>query len=178
MHLFISFLSGITLFYLFDYFPLSSVLIFAAFSLCALLKKKAFLLPVLIIGIIYALIRAAPHDLPQNIWNKELVVTGHHAESVLDPNSGRQIDELKNADIKIFSDKEVAYSHTYELFIKTARDRTRRNPGGFKKPGIYASLISLEVLRNQEYTRRLFLFQKESRHPLHLLIRSMDTGTA
>jgi competence protein ComEC len=160
MHLFISFLSGITLFYLFDYFPLSSVLIFAAFSLCALLKKKAFLLPVLIIGIIYALIRAAPHDLPQNIWNKELVVTGQfhpvraaaqrqnsillsfHAESVLDPNSGREIDELKNADITIFSDREVAYSHTYELFIKTARDRTRRNPGGFKKPGIYASLIS------------------------------------
>ncbi|UCE79638.1 MAG: DNA internalization-related competence protein ComEC/Rec2 [Nitrospiraceae bacterium] len=160
MLLFISFLAGVTLFYLFDYFPVSTMLIFVAFSSYVLLTRRIFFLPVLILGLIYPFMRGVPADHPPEIWNKELVAIGQfhpvpataqrqgntaltfHAESVLDPASGTEIDTLKNAEIMIFFDKEVTDNHTYELFIKTVRDRTRRNPGGFKTAKIYASVIS------------------------------------
>jgi competence protein ComEC len=160
MILFISFLTGISLVYLFDYFPYSSVMLLIAASSYFLLKKRAFFLPVLILGLIYPLIRGVPADHPHDIWNKELVVTGEfkpespsavphdnplqafHVAYAFDPDSGTEIDTLKNTEIMIFFDREVTYNYSYELFIKTVRDRTRRNPGGFKTAKIYASVIS------------------------------------
>ncbi len=160
MLLFISFLTGVSLVYLFDYFPYSSVMLLIAVSSYLLLKKRAFFLPVLILGLIYPFIRGVPADHPHDIWNKELVVTGEfkpespsavprdnplqafHVAYAFDPDSGTEIDTLKNTEIMIFFDREVTYNYSYKLFLKTVRDRTRRNPGGFKTAKIYASVIS------------------------------------
>lgn len=160
MLLFILFLSGVALCYLFDYFPVTTVLILSACSLYFVVTRRLVLLPVLILGLLYAFVRGVPTDYPQDIWNQELVATGQfhpdlvsaqrdkksvftfRAESVLHPDSGTEIDKLKNTEIMIFSDRDVAYNRTYELFIKTVRDRTRKNPGSFKTAKIYASVIS------------------------------------
>ncbi len=159
MKLFISFLSGTLLFYLFQYFPFSSIAIFIAVSAYLFFKRNALLIPVIAIGILYAFIRFSPVNDSGEFYNRELLVTGRFihevsavqsdsniqtfiVNSAFDPGSGEEIEELHNQEIKIFSDFKADRETGYKLFLKTGKNMTRLNPGGIKKSRLYARIIA------------------------------------
>ncbi|HXX56637.1 MAG TPA: hypothetical protein VEI96_01395 [Thermodesulfovibrionales bacterium] len=60
MYLFLSFLSGVALFPLFRFFPISTIIIAVAAAAFLFLTKRPLLLPVIVIGFLYAMFRYSP----------------------------------------------------------------------------------------------------------------------
>ncbi len=159
MPFFISFLCGVILFYLFNYFPFSSLLLFVVFSASAIFRRKAFLVAVLVIGIFYAFLRFSPLDYPADVWNSGLRVTGRFLTQptavrpgtdirtfainrAFDPESGVEIMELRNREMGVFSDYNIGNDAAYELLLKTGGNSARLNPGTMKSARLYGSVIA------------------------------------
>ena len=147
MLIFIAFLYGTALFYLFRFFPLSGVVLFIAAAVYTVLGKKVLLLPVIVLGISCAFLRFPPQQDPYGLINKEIRVTGSFApggkvvrpgtrlepfviDTALDEVSGEEMPELGDSEIDLFSDFEADTADRYELLLKTGKDKTRLNPGG------------------------------------------------
>ncbi|MEC4675741.1 MAG: DNA internalization-related competence protein ComEC/Rec2 [Nitrospirota bacterium] len=167
MPFFISFLCGVILFYLFNYFPFSSLILFVIFSASVIFRGKAFLVAVLAIGIFYAFLRFSPLDYPAGAWNRELRVTGRFLTQptavtsgtgirtfainrAFDPESGAEIRELRDREMGVFSDYNAGNDDAYELLLKTGGNTARLNPGAMKSARLYGSVIAARPGKTKE----------------------------
>ena len=188
MLFFLSFLSGVTLFYSFLYFPYSSGFIFLLSSLWLTIKKRFIFILLILLGIAFAFLRYEPLKDMSYIGGREFVVKGifesHPVKSdsdmfkqaftirsALDMKAGEMMDDLAGREIMLFSDKEFDLSTEYEIAIKFLKDRTRLNPGMWNSEDIYANLLDVKDFKNrgisigsmiQELRYRLDRFIKEN----------------
>lgn len=161
MLFFISFLSGVLLFYLFNYFPFSSIALFISASAYLFVKRKYLLIPVIIVGAAYGFIRLSPGTASSEIWNKELRVTGRFIQKInpsntgkaieafqvdtaVDEETGEEIESLHDEDIGVISDIQADYDERYELLLKTGSDRARFGPGELPVGRLYGTVISYD----------------------------------
>ena len=188
MLFFLSFLSGVTLFYSFLYFPFSSGFIFLLSSLWLTIKKRFIFILLILLGIAFAFLRYEPLKDMSYIGGREFVVKGifesHPVKSdsdmfkqaftirsALDMKAGEMMDDLAGREIMLFSDKKFDLSTEYEIAIKFLKDRTRLNPGMWNSEDIYANLLDVIDFKNrgisigsmiQELRYRLDRFIKEN----------------
>jgi competence protein ComEC len=164
MAFFLSFLSGVIVFYLSQYFLFTAILIFAVSLLFLILKKKYLLIPVIAFGIFYAFFRYGTEQdfsftrgkelLVSGVFDSEPVITssgnfmqGFHVDSAMDTDTGESLEELDDAVIKIISNSKFDIGSKYELIIEAGKDKTRFNPGRIKSNDFYAYLKEINNLR-------------------------------
>lgn len=121
MTVFVAFIVGTMLFSLFRFFPLSSILFFAAAIIFIGAKKMYVLLLIIPLGFLYSATRFSPDVQSIDVWKKELKLTGRFApkssvpsagssvktfdiETAADDESGSEIDDLHDKDINIYTD--------------------------------------------------------------------------
>jgi competence protein ComEC len=161
MQLPLSFLSGALLFSLFRYFPFSTVMLFVFAA--AVLAWKRKILPVLfiVLGVFYAFSRYSPPEGMPDILHKELRATGHFTQGNIakvtgsdiqnfavdaawDEESGEELEGLDDMEIGLQADFAVDYDDSYELLLKTGKDRRRLNPGQQGRSRLFGEIISAE----------------------------------
>ncbi|MFZ6016417.1 MAG: DNA internalization-related competence protein ComEC/Rec2 [Nitrospirota bacterium] len=166
MVFFLSFLTGIVLFYSFQYFPFSTIFAFLLSSIYLFIKRR--FLPILIIlsGIAFAFIRYEPAKDMSYIRGKEVVVRGifksYPAEtesgmfkqsldigSAVDIKTGERLNDLVGQEIILFLDREFYTASEYEITIKFSGDRTRFNPGSWSSDKLYANLLDVRGLTGE-----------------------------
>lgn len=166
MVFFLSFLTGIVLFYSFQYFPFSTIFAFLLSSIYLFIKRR--FLPILIIlsGIAFAFIRYEPAKDMSYTRGKEVVVRGifksYPAEtesgmfkqsldigSAVDIKTGERLNDLVGQEIILFSDREFYTASEYEITIKFSGDRTRFNPGSWSSDKLYANLLDVRGLTGE-----------------------------
>lgn len=186
MLFFISFLVGVVLFYSFQYFPFSTVFTFLLSSVYLSIKKRFFLILIILSGIAFAFIRYEPLKDMSHIGGKEVAVKGvfsapadlreSHAiktdsgmfkqpidvKSAVDIKTGGRLDELAGREIILFSEREFEPRREYELTIKFPRGRMRFNPGTWRTDVLSANLIEVVGSGNlQTSLASKFLEQRE-----------------
>lgn len=161
MIVFVPFLGGIALFYLFAWFPASAVISFLSASLLAAYRRKFLIILFIVLGIGYAFFRVGPEPGPSAIWNRELRLIGRFVpgketsasgleirtfrpETVTDEESGEELETPGDEMFTLFSDVEADYDSQYELLLKTGKDRSRMNPGGSQLNRPYGTLLAAE----------------------------------
>jgi len=181
MQFFISFLTGIALFYSFQYFPFSTVFISVLSSIYLLVKKRLLLILIIISGIAFAFIRyESAKDIP-DISGKEVTVRGvfesypsktdmgifkqtFNIKSAVDIKTGEGLNEFGGKEVILFSNREFDPGSEFELAIKFLKSRKRLNPGEQSRDDLYANLIDIYDSGNrrislsskiQEYRYRL-----------------------
>ena len=168
MSFFLSFLTGIVLFHTFQYFPFSSISVFFLSFIYLILKKRIFLVLIILSGIAFAFFRSEPaKDLPF-IKGREVVLEGFFislpaetekgmfrqsvkVQSSFDENTGKEIYELRNQEVVILSDREFIPGAECKMTVKFLGDRTRLNPGNLTSKEVYARLLEL----NKTESKRL-----------------------
>ena len=204
MSFFISFLSGVILFYSFQYFPFSTVLISLLSSIYLVVQKRFFIICILLSGIVFAFVRYEPvKDMPH--FRDEVAVRGIFESyptktdsgmfkqtlkigSAKDIKTGEEPKELAGKEIILFSDREFDPGIEFEIAIKFLKDRKRLNPGGQNKEDLYANLLEVRGLMGetefppciskiQEYRYRLNrYFEKNFKKDSGAFIASITTG--
>jgi competence protein ComEC len=202
MSFFISFITGIVLFYSFQYFPFFIVLISLLSSIYLLVQKRFFIIFILLSGIVFAFIRYEPvKDMPH--FRDEVAVRGIFESyptktdsgmfkqtlkigSAKDIKTGEEPKELAGKEIILFSDREFEPGVECDIAVKFLKDRTRFNPGEQKKEDIYANLLEIYSSGNrrisinskiQEYRYRLNrYFEKNFKKDSGAFIASITTG--
>lgn len=156
MSFFILFLAGAALFHLFQYFPFTSIFIFASLCLSLVFRKRYLWIIFAVIGICYAFIRYAPETDLANVYGKKLEVSGIFSSEAVETSSGKfsqpfkihsaiekgaaePLKELREKNIYIISDNKYKTGKFFELEIKLI-DIKRLNPGSFKSNQLYATL--------------------------------------
>ena len=169
MIVFLPFLCGVCLFYLFAWFPFSAVTVFLWASLLAARRKKFLIILVVVLGIGYAFFRLAPEPGPLEIWNRELRLTGRFIPGKQTAASGREIrtfkpdtiidqdstEELRttgNETFTLFDDIEPDYDSQYEILLKTGKDRSKMNPGGSQLNRPYGILMKADQTGEQPFS--------------------------
>lgn len=166
MIFFVPFLSGIVLFYSFQYFPFSAISVFLLSSVFLFLKRN--FLPILIIlsGIAFAFLRYEPEKDISHITGKEFIVIGVfqsypvktesgmfrqsiEIKSAIDKKSSESLRELAGQEITLLSDREFNLGTEYEISIQFLKERIRQNPGSLASNEIYARLLEVNNLRNK-----------------------------
>ena len=192
MRIFLSFLSGIALFYLFPCFPSLAVVTFLSASLLLILRKNALLIPVLLIGVFYAHVRYIAPVETSGLSGRELLAecviedsprllkSGKISNRVkvlraVDPATGEGIDGLGEREVSIFSDQGLARNTRCELLVKMGQDSERLNPGTPGEKRLSA------VLRTVGRTERIegkgpYFWLRERREALNLYLRSAFEG--
>ena len=165
MLFFISFLSGVVLFYSFQYFPFSTVSAFLLSSVYLSVKKRFFLILIIITGIAFAFIRYDPvKDIlslsKDTISGKEFAVRGvfesyptktdmgifkqtFNIKSAVGIKTGEGLKELINQEVIFFSNREFEPGTECDVTIKFPKDRTRLNPGKWNKDELYANMLEV-----------------------------------
>ncbi|MDP2755569.1 MAG: ComEC/Rec2 family competence protein [Nitrospirota bacterium] len=203
MQFFISFLTGIVLFYSFQYFPFSTVFISVLSSIYLLVKKRLLLILIIISGIAFAFIRYEPvKDIP-DISGKGFAVKGIfeypptktesgmftqdlNIKSAVDIKTGVEVNELTGQEVVLFSDREFNPGTEFELAIKFLKSRKRLNPGEQSRDNLYANLTDIYNLGNrrislsskiQEYRYKLNRYIEENfKKDSGAFIASITTG--
>jgi len=185
MYFFLSFLSGIALFYTFQYFPFLTSTVVLLACLYLFLKRKFFCIAIILLGIGFAFIRYEPHKEMAHISNKEVEVKGiflslpietesgrfrqfFEIKAAMDLKDGERVDELAGREIILFSESEREPEREYELTIKFLRDRTRLNPGRRHTDMLSAKII--EVVDSGNLRTSLYARLQEQRHRLDRFI--------
>src|SRR4030043_431414 len=168
MSFFLSFLTGIVFFHTFQYFPFSSIAVVFLSFIYLILKKRIFLVLIILSGIAFAFLRSEPaRDLPV-IKGKEVVLEGFFSslpaetekgmfrqsvkvQSSFDENTGKEIYELRNQEVVILSDREFIPGAECKMTVKFLGDSTRLNPGNLTSKEVYARLLEL----NKTESKRL-----------------------
>lgn len=157
--MFVSFISGAVLFYLFGFFPVTVVLISVSAAVIAAVKGKFILLPVILLGALYAFLRFSPSIDTLDVWNRELRLTGRFVpkaeapsgrgapevfqiETAFDADSGDEIDGLHDREASIFPEFDADPGEEYEVLLKSGKDRTRLNPGAPGGGRLYGSVTA------------------------------------
>ncbi|MBM4146463.1 MAG: DNA internalization-related competence protein ComEC/Rec2, partial [Nitrospira sp.] len=156
-HFFVSFLIGVVFFYLFHYFPFSTVIVSLTSAVYLTAKKKYSLIFVVLLGITYAFLRYEPvRELPYA--RDKLAVNGVFESSPVktdkgslkqilsitkasDINTGERLNELAGKEVAIFSDIEFELGTEYGLAVKFQKSRKRFNPGQQMRDDMYATLL-------------------------------------
>jgi hypothetical protein len=116
MQLCLSFLSGVLFFYLYQYFPISSLIIFISISVFLISRRKILLIILIAIGIFYAFSRYYPTEAVSDNWNKELKVTGRFSRGGNAGTAGKNIqtfvvdtawDDESGTEVEELHDKEI-----------------------------------------------------------------------
>jgi len=166
MSFFLSFLAGIVPFHTFQYFPFSSIAVVFLSFIYLILKKRIFLVLIILSGIAFAFLRSEPaKDLPF-IKGKEVVLEGFFSslpaetekgmfrqsvkvQSSFDENTGKEIYELRNQEVVILSDREFIPGTECKMTVKFLGDRTRLNPGNLTSKEVYARLLELNTTESK-----------------------------
>jgi len=160
MLFFISFLSGIVLFYSSHYFPFSTVFLFLLASVYLSVKKRFFLILLILLGIAFAFLRYGQEGDISHIMRREVIVRGVFQSypiktksgmfrqslaitSAVDAKTSEMLNELAGQDITVFSDREFVTGTESDLVVRFLRDRTRLNPGTLVSDEIYVRLIEV-----------------------------------
>jgi competence protein ComEC len=160
---FVFFLCGIALYFLFPFFPVTGVFFFTGLAVYSLVKRKVFLLAVVAFAVLYAAFRVplaadAPH-----IWNREIRATGRFiprngtqpaargiqtftVDRAFARDTGREIRLLRGKEMGLDTDLEGGFDRRYELLLRTGRDRTRLNPCGAREGRIYGAVSHARVI--------------------------------
>lgn len=159
MLFFIAFLSGVILFYSFQYFPFSSVVISLLSSLYLSIKKKNIIIFAIFLGVAIAFIRYEPvKDIPyikdkvavkgvfesyptktdSGVFKQTLKI-----ESAKNIKTGKELKEIDGENIILFSDREFDPGLECEIAVKFLKDRKRFNPGAQNKEELYANLLDI-----------------------------------
>lgn len=159
---FISFIYGTALFSLFRFFPITSAILLAAAAVLIVRRKRYVLLLIVVLGISYAYVRFSPGVETLDLWNKKLTLTGRFLPSssapfpgidaktfsidtALEDESDSEIEDLHDKDATVFTDFEADLDEEYEVLLKTGKDRSRRNPGGWGQVKLYGAAAELRV---------------------------------
>jgi competence protein ComEC len=160
MQFFISFLTGIVLFYSFQYFPTFTILVSLLSCVYLSVKKRFFLILIIISGIAFAFIRyESAKDIP-DISGKEVTVRGvfesypsksdmgifkqtFNIKSAVDIKTGEGLNEFGGKEVILFSNREFDPGSEFELAIKFLKSRKRLNPGEQSRDDLYANLIDI-----------------------------------
>ncbi|MBM4136832.1 MAG: ComEC/Rec2 family competence protein, partial [Nitrospira sp.] len=157
---FISFLSGVVLFYSFQYFLFSTTLIILLSSVYLSVQRRFITILIVLVGIAFAFFRYETGKDMSQIWGKEALVRGvvksypmdtergifkqeFHIESAGDGKTGEKLNELVNQDIFILSEREFTIGTACDMRIQFLKDRSRLNPGTWVNDGLYANLIEI-----------------------------------
>ena len=156
MFFFILFLSGIVLFYVFLYFPLTAGIV-SILSAARLISRGRVLLVIpFILGGSYAWFRYSP-PLDPSIISREIRIQCVVKDSPHELSSGRLLNEvtiqsavdadkgeplafLKDREMSIISDNGLKRGLRYGLTVRPVGDRERRNPGSMRNDALYAYL--------------------------------------
>jgi competence protein ComEC len=202
MRFFISFLTGVILFYSFQYFPFSTIFISILSSAYLLVKKKFFLMLVIISAIAFAFIRHEPvRDMDyikdkvavRGVFESNPVRTDSgmfrqnlNIESAMNIKTGESLKELAGHEIILLSDREFNPGTECEITIKFLKDRTRLNPGDLNRNELYATLSGIYDTEKrkisvyskiQDYRYRLNKYIEENfKKDSGALIASITTG--
>src|SRR3989304_5684528 len=166
MSFFLSFLTGIVLFHTFQYFPFSSIAVVFLSFIYLILKKRIFLVLIILSGIAFAFLRSEPaKDLPV-IKGREVILEGFFSsipaetekgmfrqsvkvQSSFDENTGKEIYELRNQEVVILSDREFIPGTECKMIVRFLGDRTRLNPGNLTSKEVYARLLELNTTESK-----------------------------
>lgn len=185
MALFISFLSGIALFYLFLYFPFSTIVATLLSFLYLSIKRKFLLALIVLLGVAFAFVRYEP---VKDIWGKEVFVRGIfesypvetqkgllkqilNIEFARDLKTGKELSELAGKSIVLLSDRRFDVGRKCEVVIEFLKGRNRLNPGSPRTDELYAKLLHVFDLEDkrvsinskiQEYRYRLSSYISEN----------------
>ena len=179
MHLFISFLAGVILFYAFLYFPFSSVFVCLLSSAYLVYRRKFFLIPLLILGAAYAFLRYEPgQDIPY-IRDKVAVAGAFESypqrtdmgtfkqafliKSATDIENAGSLNGLTGREITLFSDRGLDPSPEYKLIVKFLKSRKRLNPGERVTDDVCADLVDIAGSRNKAKSIRLWIEESRER---------------
>jgi len=191
MHLPFSFLAGVLFFSLYQYFPLSSLIVFISITFFLISRKKILLVIFVTVGIFYAFSRCDPEKDVSDHWNKDMKVTGRFApggnagddsgnirtfivDTAWDYEAGAEVEELSDKDVKLPADFTIDYDDSYELLLETGKDRTRLNPGQPVASRLYGKIISAED--TGESPASLFAVFEKQRNLLNRYISGRFSG--
>ncbi|MBA4372062.1 MAG: DNA internalization-related competence protein ComEC/Rec2 [Thermodesulfovibrio sp.] len=169
MTVFLPFLCGILLFYLFAWFPASTVVVFLTASIAAAYRRRFLLLLFIILGIGYAFFRFSPEQEAATLWNRELRLTGRfipgketsasgrdmrtfRPDSIIDEESGEELEAPDRETITLFDDFDPDYDSQYEILLRTGKDRSKMNPGGSQLIRPYGTLLSADQTGEPPFT--------------------------
>lgn len=182
MFIFLFFLSGIVLFYIFHFFPFTTCIIFASTALFLVLKRRALLILILIFGFAYAFFRYSPPLDPYSL-SSELIVDCVVNDSPQGLPSGRFVNEVKiisaseastggplpllqGWEMSIISGEGLKQGFRYVITAKSGRDMERLNPGMMKSDRIYCFLSEVRESRSAG-TNSVYLWLQERRGRLN-----------
>ncbi len=121
--LFLSFLSGVALFYSFNYFPFFTIFIGILSSACLIIRKKASMIFIILLGIAFSFLRFEQEKDISHIAGREVITTGTFQSypvetesgnfkqsfdiiSAIDKESGKGYRELVGEKVTLFADRE------------------------------------------------------------------------
>jgi competence protein ComEC len=186
MQFFIAFLSGVVFFYAFQYFPFSTVAVSLSASGYLTIRKRFFILIVLISGAAYAFMR---YDPPQEMpYIKDIVMVKGEFTSCPAKTEGGSLKQryfvrsvegvfseghynvtplhvLEGKEIVLLSDDEFDMGREYELYITLLKSWKRLNPGEFAIDDVYAKLK--EVRQTGDRIKTLHVIIEESRYRIN-----------
>lgn len=194
MFIFLSFLSGISLFYVFGFFPATTFIAFFLAAILLLLRRKYILVLIIAIGFLYAFSRFTPPVDASALSGKEMHIncltqsslrelsTGRFINeatviSAIDSDTGDVYDALNGREIGIISDEGLQNSTIYEVSAKTGKDIERRNPGAAKAKRLYVYLTDVISSRADAPSGIfVFLWFQENRDRLNQYLRNNFDG--
>jgi competence protein ComEC len=157
---FLPFLSGVVLFYIFNYFPFSTISAFVLSSIYLIFRRKFSLVLILLLGIAFAFLRYEPEKDISHIGGKEVIVKGViqsypvqtesgifkqsiEIKSAVDRKTRERLKELSGKGITLLADREFSLGTEYEISIQFLKERLRQNPGSMASNEIYARLLEV-----------------------------------
>ncbi|MEW6214804.1 MAG: ComEC/Rec2 family competence protein, partial [Nitrospirota bacterium] len=166
-------------------------------------KRRFFLILVILSGVAFAFMRYEPVKNMYHIWGKEAAVRGifesypietdrdifkqtFNIKSAVDVKTSGMVNELAGQRIILFSDREFNPGTECDITIKFLKDRTRLNPGKWGNDELYAKLLEVndsghvKISLNskiQEYRYRLNKYISENfKRDSGAFIASLTTG--
>jgi competence protein ComEC len=202
MLFFLSFLIGVVLFYSFHLFPFSTVFIASLATVFLFLKKKIFLIIILICGTALAFFKYEPApDVPcikdkiavRGVFASYPMKTAQgsflqkfSASSASDMNTGEKVAALTEQEIVLFSEREFSPGAECTLGVTLLKSRKRLNPGGLTKEETAANLSDIYYegakagtlyWKMQEYRHRINNYLEENmKKDSGAFVASITTG--
>jgi len=190
MYFFLPFLSGIGLFYSFQYLPASTVFIFIIFSLYLSSKKKFFLILIVLSGAVFAFLRYEPVKDTSYIGGREVAGRGifesypietengifrqdFHIQTAVDIKTAETLKDLAGQRVTLFSYRGFDTGREWEITLRFQGDRKRLNPGTFGSNELRTNLVEVNSSGDkrislnsiiQEYRCRLSRYICENFH--------------
>ena len=185
--LFLFFLAGVALFYSYAYFPFLTLSVGILSSAYLIIRKKASLIFIILLGITFSFLRFEQEKDISHIAGREVIATGtfqsypvktesgnfmqfFDIKSAVDNKSGERYRECIGKKVTLFGDREFRSGSEYKILIQIFRERIRQNPGSLNSDEIHAGLLkviepvnnsSSFISRIQELRYRLSTYYSE-----------------